>query len=152
MVRTTPKRASRSALSSLGKLLRAQVAAPKSKVRHRCCNLCRTAQRNEDWPVIRQCFAQDPRHFHRLKQSHNHSVTDSTFLLHKSVRPLECTDNRKHELLLESTCRAPGMAHLAQHCKDSSLSHDAPADCLAHDAVILCQDITMRAPKRVIDC
>jgi hypothetical protein len=66
------------------------------------------------------------------------------------IAPLECSDDKKQKLLLKNIRRTPGVAHLAQHCKDSDLSYDMSAEYLAQNAIIIDQDIAAHAPKRIM--
>jgi hypothetical protein len=53
------------------------------------------------------------------------------------IAPSQYTDDRKQQLLLENVRRAPGMAHLTDHCEDEHLSYDMSAEYLFQKALIL---------------
>jgi hypothetical protein len=67
-----------------------------------------------------------------------------------TIAPTEYADEKKQRLLIKNVRRTPGVAHLAQHCKDRSLSYSMTANYLAQNAVIHDHDIAMHAPKRIM--
>ena len=67
-----------------------------------------------------------------------------------SIAPLEYTDGQKQRLLIKNIRAHPGVAHLAQHCKDFGMTYFDAAEYLAKNAVIYDHDVSTYKPKRMM--
>jgi hypothetical protein len=67
-----------------------------------------------------------------------------------SIAPTYYPDSRKQSILLKNIRCIPGMAHLAQHCKDNFLSYEMTADYLTQNAIIMDEDNAAHKPKHIM--